>query len=112
MAVNSFFPAFLTLHLGLAVLGEVLVKANWVCLFVGKYVYLIHLSLLFVAIELVDDDQDEFQFDSYHHITTYHDRSHSSRNPTLSSFIVNFERGMKLIILVHSSSYRRFNIHI
>ena len=81
VAVNSFFPAFLTLHLGLAVLGGVLVKANWVCLFVGKYVYLNHLSLLLVAMELMDDEEDEFQFNSYHHITTYYDRSHSSRNP-------------------------------
>jgi hypothetical protein len=38
VAVNSFFPAFLTIHLGLILMAGVLVRDNWVCLFVGKYV--------------------------------------------------------------------------
>jgi hypothetical protein len=36
VAVNSFFPAVLTLHVGLVVLAGVVVRDNWVCLFVGK----------------------------------------------------------------------------
>jgi hypothetical protein len=36
VAVNSFFPAFLTIHLGLILMAGVLVRDNWVCLFVGK----------------------------------------------------------------------------
>lgn len=36
VAVNSFFPAFLTVYGGLVVLASVVVKDNWVCLFSGK----------------------------------------------------------------------------
>lgn len=36
VAVNSFFPAFLTVGLGGLVLAPVVVKDNWVCLFFGK----------------------------------------------------------------------------
>ena len=39
VAVNSFFPAFLTIHLGLILMAGALVRDNWVCLFVGKYVF-------------------------------------------------------------------------
>ena len=36
VAVNAFFPAFLTLYVGLAALSPVVVRSNWVCLLVGK----------------------------------------------------------------------------
>lgn len=36
VAVNSFFPAFLTLGGGGLVLASVIVRDNWVCLFFGK----------------------------------------------------------------------------
>lgn len=36
VAVNSFFPAFLTLYGALLVLAGVVVRDNWVCLFFGK----------------------------------------------------------------------------
>ena len=36
VAVNSFFPAFLTLYGALLPLASVVVRDNWVCLFFGK----------------------------------------------------------------------------
>lgn len=36
VAVNSFFPMFLTLYVALLPLSLVVVKTNWVCLFFGK----------------------------------------------------------------------------
>lgn len=38
VAVNSFFPAFLTAGVALLPLAAVVVRDNWVCLFFGKYV--------------------------------------------------------------------------
>lgn len=36
VAVNSFFPAFLTLYVVLLPLAALAVKQNWVCLLLGK----------------------------------------------------------------------------
>lgn len=36
VAVNSFFPPFLTLYGALLPLAAVVVRNNWVCLFFGK----------------------------------------------------------------------------
>lgn len=36
VAVNSFFPAFLTIGVALLPLAPVVVAKNWVCLFFGK----------------------------------------------------------------------------
>jgi hypothetical protein len=36
VAVNSFFPAFLTIYVALLPLAAVVVRNNWVCLFFGK----------------------------------------------------------------------------
>jgi predicted nucleic acid-binding protein len=36
VAVNSFFPAFLTTYVALLPLAAVVVRNNWVCLFFGK----------------------------------------------------------------------------
>ncbi|ORY30380.1 UNC-50 protein [Naematelia encephala] len=41
VAVNAFFPLVLTLYGGLLVLGGVVVKDNWVCLFFGNTLFLI-----------------------------------------------------------------------
>ncbi|WVR04649.1 hypothetical protein IAU60_001660 [Kwoniella sp. DSM 27419] len=41
VAVNSFFPAFLTLGVGLLPLAAVVVRDNWVCLWVGNTLFLI-----------------------------------------------------------------------
>ena len=38
VAVNSFFPAFLSIYVALLPLAAVVVRSNWVCLFFGKYV--------------------------------------------------------------------------
>lgn len=38
VAVNSFFPAFLTTYVALLPLSALVVRNNWVCLFLGKYV--------------------------------------------------------------------------
>lgn len=38
VAVNSFFPAFLTVYIGLIPLAPVVTRNNWVCLFFGKSV--------------------------------------------------------------------------
>jgi hypothetical protein len=38
VAVNSFFPAFLTVGVALLPLAAVVVRNNWVCLFFGKCV--------------------------------------------------------------------------
>lgn len=36
VAVNSFFPAFLTVYIALLPLASVVTRNNWVCLFFGK----------------------------------------------------------------------------
>lgn len=36
VAVNAFFPMFLTVYVGLLPLAVVVVRNNWVCLWVGK----------------------------------------------------------------------------
>ena len=36
VAVNAFFPLFLTLYVALLPLAAVVVRNNWVCLFFGK----------------------------------------------------------------------------
>ncbi|OCF32597.1 UNC-50 family protein [Kwoniella heveanensis CBS 569] len=41
VAVNSFFPAFLTVYVGLLPLAAVVVRDNWVCLWVGNTLFLI-----------------------------------------------------------------------
>ncbi|TYJ56894.1 hypothetical protein B9479_002339 [Cryptococcus floricola] len=41
VAVNAFFPAFLTVYVGLLALGVVVVRDNWVCLWVGNTLFLI-----------------------------------------------------------------------
>jgi len=41
VAVNSFFPAFLTTYVALLPLAAVVVRANWVCLFFGNTLFLI-----------------------------------------------------------------------
>ncbi|CAK9780964.1 unnamed protein product [Cutaneotrichosporon oleaginosum] len=41
VAVNSFFPAFLTLYVGLLPLAALVVKNNWVCLLLGNTLFLI-----------------------------------------------------------------------
>jgi len=42
VAVNSFFPAFLTTYVALLPLAGVVVRNNWVCVFFGKYVLPVH----------------------------------------------------------------------
>ncbi|WVQ83237.1 hypothetical protein IAT38_005376 [Cryptococcus sp. DSM 104549] len=41
VAVNAFFPAFLTVYVGLLALAVVVVRDNWVCLWVGNTLFLI-----------------------------------------------------------------------
>lgn len=41
VAVNSFFPTFLTLYVGLLPLAALVVKNNWVCLLLGNTLFLI-----------------------------------------------------------------------
>ncbi|WVN89430.1 uncharacterized protein L203_104653 [Cryptococcus depauperatus CBS 7841] len=41
VAVNAFFPAWLTVGVGLLGLGMVVVKDNWVCLWVGNTLFLV-----------------------------------------------------------------------
>lgn len=41
VAVNAFFPMFLTLYVGLLPLAVVVVRNNWVCLWVGNTLFLI-----------------------------------------------------------------------
>lgn len=36
VAVNSFFPAFLTLYVVLLPLAALVVRNNWICLWLGK----------------------------------------------------------------------------
>jgi hypothetical protein len=38
VAVNSFFPAFLTTYVALMPLAALVVRDNWICLFLGKCV--------------------------------------------------------------------------
>ncbi|KAK4685977.1 hypothetical protein P7C73_g4158, partial [Tremellales sp. Uapishka_1] len=41
VAVNSFFPAFLTVYVGLLPLSTVVVRDNWICLWVGNTIFLV-----------------------------------------------------------------------
>ncbi|WWC86883.1 uncharacterized protein L201_001762 [Kwoniella dendrophila CBS 6074] len=41
VAVNSFFPWFLSIYIGLLPLSTIVVKSNWICLWVGNTLFLI-----------------------------------------------------------------------